>query len=243
MYSISECFEVKDPLTPRYSINNRGGIARDSRRVSHTPRSGHHLADCSDEQSTLRCSIPIARQAVGALQPSSCFASFGLLGIEPRSYPPHGQILPLYYNPFYTAHTRSNAIVSETECKIKHINHHYIYATLFFMEPTQITPAATNHPVGVTFPAQEKYSRLLALATLFFALGKMILLIPHYVVIYLLSIAVFFAVIIAQFSVLFTGHYPSSVFNFASGYLRWKTRVHAYFLGLSDTYPPFHLSN
>jgi len=36
--------------------------------------------------------------------------------------------------------------------------------------------------------------------------------------------------------------YPRGFHEFATGYLRWNTRITAYLLGLTDKYPPFRLS-
>jgi hypothetical protein len=71
-------------------------------------------------------------------------------------------------------------------------------------------------------------------------LVKWFLAIPHYVVLWFLSIAVFFCVIIAWFAILFTGRYPRSLFDFVVGVFRWWLRVAAYaFLLTTDRYPPF----
>ena len=48
--------------------------------------------------------------------------------------------------------------------------------------------------------------------------------------------------IVAWFTILFTGNYPASLYDFAVGVLRWNVRVEAYLLLLRDEYPPFTLS-
>jgi hypothetical protein len=74
-------------------------------------------------------------------------------------------------------------------------------------------------------------------------LVKWFLVIPHYIVLAFLSIAAFFAVILAWFAILFTGQYPKSLFDFNVGVARWWLRVSAYaFLLVTDQYPPFSLS-
>jgi hypothetical protein len=73
-------------------------------------------------------------------------------------------------------------------------------------------------------------------------LVKWLLAIPHYIVLIFLTIAAFFAAIMAWFAVLFTGRYPRSVFDFIEGVIRWHNRVGAYaFLLITDQYPPFSL--
>ena len=75
-----------------------------------------------------------------------------------------------------------------------------------------------------------------------FPLVKWLLAIPHYFVLFFLSIAAFFAVILAWFAILATGRYPRGVFDFIVGVGRWHLRVGAYaFLLVTDRYPPFSL--
>ena len=38
-----------------------------------------------------------------------------------------------------------------------------------------------------------------------------------------------------------SGRYPSALYRFGTGALRWTTRVEAYLLLLTDEYPPFTL--
>jgi hypothetical protein len=83
-------------------------------------------------------------------------------------------------------------------------------------------------------PALEDRNRV----TTFF---RIILVIPHIVVLGLLGIVAWVAWIIALFAVLFTGSWPDGLRTFVLGYLRWSLRVNAYFLLLTDEYPPFSL--
>jgi len=70
---------------------------------------------------------------------------------------------------------------------------------------------------------------------------RIILVIPHVIVLVLLAIAALVVVIIGLFAVLFTGRWPAGLRDFVVGALRWSTRVNAYFLLLTDEYPPFSL--
>ncbi|QQS19996.1 DUF4389 domain-containing protein [Candidatus Saccharibacteria bacterium] len=73
-------------------------------------------------------------------------------------------------------------------------------------------------------------------------LVKWLLAIPHYFVLFILVIAASVATVIGWFSILFTGQYPRSLFNFVVGVGRWGVRVTAYaFLLTTDEYPPFRL--
>src|SRR4051794_6505274 len=74
-------------------------------------------------------------------------------------------------------------------------------------------------------------------------LVKWLMAIPHFIVLFFLSIAAFFAVVVAWFAILITGTYPRGLFDFVVGVGRWWVRVDAYaFLLITDRYPPFSLS-
>ena len=74
-------------------------------------------------------------------------------------------------------------------------------------------------------------------------LVKWFLAIPHYIVLFFLSIAAIIVIILAWFAILFTGRCPRGLFNFVVGVMRWSVRVQAYaFLMVTDRYPPFRLS-
>ena len=73
-------------------------------------------------------------------------------------------------------------------------------------------------------------------------LVKWLLAIPHYIVLFFLTIGALFAAIFAWFAILFTGRYPPSIFAYIEGVIRWHNRVAAYaFLLITDQYPPFSL--
>jgi Domain of unknown function (DUF4389) len=74
-------------------------------------------------------------------------------------------------------------------------------------------------------------------------LVKWLFAIPHFLVLAVLSVAAFFAVVIAWFAILFTGRYPRGLFDFVVGVGRWGLRVQAYaILLVTDRYPPFSLT-
>jgi Domain of unknown function (DUF4389) len=74
-------------------------------------------------------------------------------------------------------------------------------------------------------------------------LVKWLLAIPHYCVIFFLSIGAVFAVIGAWFAILFTGRYPRGLFGYVEGVFRWSARVSGYaVLLVTDKYPPFRLA-
>jgi hypothetical protein len=78
----------------------------------------------------------------------------------------------------------------------------------------------------------ERHSRL----TTFF---RLLLAIPHFVVLYVWSILAFFAIVIAWFAIVFTGDYPRSLYDFVAALQRYQTSVYGYVALLADDYPPF----
>jgi hypothetical protein len=74
-------------------------------------------------------------------------------------------------------------------------------------------------------------------------LFRPLLVIPHYIVLYALGIAVEIVAVICWFAALFTGRLPDGLADFLVGWLRWSTRVFAYVGLLTDRYPPFTLTD
>ena len=73
-------------------------------------------------------------------------------------------------------------------------------------------------------------------------LVKWLLAVPHYIVLFVLTVGALIATLIAWFAILFTGRYPQGLFDFVVGVSRWNLRVSAYaFLLITDQYPPFSL--
>lgn len=71
-------------------------------------------------------------------------------------------------------------------------------------------------------------------------LVKWFLAIPHYIVLFFLNVAGTMTIILAWFSILFTGRYPKKLFKFVEGIYHWNLRVISYaFLFITDKYPPF----
>ena len=72
---------------------------------------------------------------------------------------------------------------------------------------------------------------------------KGLLLIPHFLALFVLGICASVVTFIAWFAILFTGRYPRGLFDFTSGLIRRQTRVSSYGYLLTDAYPPFSLQD
>lgn len=71
---------------------------------------------------------------------------------------------------------------------------------------------------------------------------KLLLIVPHFFVLWFLFVAVFAVTVIAWFAILFTGRYPRGLFGFVTGVMRWYLRTVGYFASYTDRFPPFALS-
>ena len=91
---------------------------------------------------------------------------------------------------------------------------------------------ADDHPVAMVVTDDLRRNRL----TVFF---RLLLALPHLVVIALWAIVVELAVVVAWFVALFTGRVPGGLHDFMARFLRYATRVSAYVLLLADPFPPF----
>jgi hypothetical protein len=97
-------------------------------------------------------------------------------------------------------------------------------------------PFEGDYPIRLEVQYPDRLARWKVL------IWKAITSIPQVLVLVFLSIGAFFAVIIAWFAILLTGRFPQGLHAYVAGVIRWWVRVQAYFLSLTDEYPPFSLS-
>jgi hypothetical protein len=71
---------------------------------------------------------------------------------------------------------------------------------------------------------------------------RILLAIPHFVVLVFLMTAFWIATIVAWIAILLTGRYPQGLYDFGVGALQWLIRVESYMLLLVDEYPPFSMA-
>jgi hypothetical protein len=70
---------------------------------------------------------------------------------------------------------------------------------------------------------------------------RIIMVIPQYIVLYIVGIGAGIVLLVAWFAVLFTGRWPEGMRRFCIGYYRWLIRFQAYYFLITDIYPPFSL--
>jgi len=102
--------------------------------------------------------------------------------------------------------------------------------------PSVATEQEQLAPVLVAFGGSAPQSRVTVLF-------RLLLVIPHAIVLYALGIAAEVVAIIGWFAALFTGRLPDFAADYLTGYLRWQTRVFGYENLLTDVYPPFTLED
>lgn len=92
----------------------------------------------------------------------------------------------------------------------------------------------------LTIKHQETYSRgELILRSLF---GGIYIVLPHIFVLFFVQIWAGIVIFISWFSILFTGRFPQSFFEFMVGLFRWSLRLNARMYNLSDGYPAFGIN-
>ncbi|MEX0783017.1 MAG: DUF4389 domain-containing protein [Dehalococcoidia bacterium] len=94
----------------------------------------------------------------------------------------------------------------------------------------------TAYPIRLQ--AVEQVEGRNRLTTLF----RVIMIIPHYIIVGVLGYAAGVVALIGWFAALFTGSVPTGLHSFLTGYTRWNARYMAYALLITDDYPPFSLT-
>ena len=93
-------------------------------------------------------------------------------------------------------------------------------------------PAVSDHPVRLVVDDDLRRSRL----TVFF---RLLLVIPHAILVALWGFAAQIAAVIAWFAGVVLGRVPTGLHDFMAAFVRYATRVRAYYGILADPYPPF----
>ena len=94
--------------------------------------------------------------------------------------------------------------------------------------------AYSDYPVELVGYYEERVNRLLWLI-------KWLLIIPHAIVLWFLSIPTILTIPVAWVAIIIMGRYPSFLWGYHTGLLRWTWLVnfYSYGAGATDRYPPF----
>ncbi len=92
------------------------------------------------------------------------------------------------------------------------------------------------YPANLSFKRQKKSSQLWAFFSIFPV--KYLYLWPHFLMLYGLQMAAGVVGVAGIFVVLFTGKYPKTMEEFIINTEKWRWRVGAYVLAMTDEYPP-----
>lgn len=95
-----------------------------------------------------------------------------------------------------------------------------------------------DYPLQMRIVYPLHSSKILAFLRLT-GIGIILILLPHLLILGLMSLAVPLVFLIGEFSVLITGGWPHMLFDFMLRYYRYTARVMAFCIGIIDQYPRF----
>ncbi|GAA2828945.1 DUF4389 domain-containing protein [Kitasatospora sp. CM 4170] len=98
--------------------------------------------------------------------------------------------------------------------------------------PPAPPPFATEWLPVLDMPKPGEQNRLTVLF-------RILLLIPQFIVVWVLSVVAFFVAVIGWFGALVLGRLPMFAADYLSGYVPYETRVTTYLMLTHDSYPPF----
>lgn len=108
--------------------------------------------------------------------------------------------------------------------------------------PPPAYPLAPDaYPVNVSYDRSAAINRLWGIPILG-QFVRWVLAIPHFVVIFLISIVAALQMLVTWIPVLLLGRFPGWGYRWIGGLMGYTTRVQAYLQLLTGTYPPFSLS-
>lgn len=99
-------------------------------------------------------------------------------------------------------------------------------------EVTNVDDEKPPHPIRLVVTDDLERNRLTVLF-------RLLLVIPHLVVLVLWSIVAWLAVVVAWFVALFAGRVPDGIHNFVASFLRYSAHVNAYFSIAANPFPAF----
>jgi hypothetical protein len=117
----------------------------------------------------------------------------------------------------------------------------YVYLLAGQYPPLGVSEVA-GEDVAVHVEEGQSINRLWGIPILGYFV-RWIVLIPHFIVLWVLTIVAAFLLYVTWIPVLLTGRQAGLVYTLVGGWMRYYVRVIAYMLLLTDRYPPFGLGN
>jgi hypothetical protein len=109
-------------------------------------------------------------------------------------------------------------------------------------QPPPAFPLAPDaYPVNVSYDRTARINRFWGIPLIGWFV-RWIMLIPHYILLVLVSIVAAILMLFTWIPVLILGRFPGWGYRWIGGLMGWTTRVQAYIGLLTSTYPPFSLS-
>jgi hypothetical protein len=109
-----------------------------------------------------------------------------------------------------------------------------------WMPPPAFPLAPDAYPVNISYDRVASINRLWGIPIIGVAV-RWVLLIPHFVVLFLLGIVAAFQLLFTWIPILLLGRFPGWGYRWIGGLLGWTYRVQAYATLMTPTYPPFSL--
>ena len=110
-------------------------------------------------------------------------------------------------------------------------------------QPPPAYPLAPDaYPVNVSYDREAPVNRLWGIPIIG-QLVRWVLLLPHFLVIFLVAIVAALMLLVAWIPVLVLGRFPGWGYRWVGGLLAYSQRVNAYAMLMTSTYPPFALES
>jgi hypothetical protein len=110
------------------------------------------------------------------------------------------------------------------------------FGAYFLLLTDRYPPFEGEYPIRYEVQYPERLSRWKLV------IWKFITSVPHFIVLAFLTLTLLAVVPLAWFAVLIAGRFPRGLHLYVAGVFRWSARVQAYFLSLTDEFPPFSLA-
>ncbi len=110
-------------------------------------------------------------------------------------------------------------------------------------QPPPAFPLAPDaYPVNISYDREALINRLWGVLWIGM-LVRWVLLLPHYLVLFLVAIVAAIQLLVAWIPVLVLGRFPGWGYRWIGGFLAYNQRVTAYAMLMTSTYPPFALES